>query len=162
MYRTAYALSGPIVRYKGMAVKANDLRRDGWLAALAAVALFATTFLPFLDTGTVRTSFEVVEDSEKLGLLEGWGGASMASLWYGIPILACGVVLLQMLGRWAIAGLVAMLLGTIAVLGSVVALKSAYEPLTGSFLTLVCGALVIFLGARVDLFRSDVTRIQPW
>lgn len=145
-----------------MVVRANDLRRDGWLAALAAVALLATTFLPFLNTGAELTSFEVVKQSDELGVLANFGGSKAAVVWYGIPILTIAVVALQMMGRWSIAGLFAILLGVLAVGGSVAAYRTDYEPLPGWFLTLGLGALVIYLGARVDLFRKDVNFIQTW
>lgn len=145
-----------------MVVRANDLRRDGWLAALAAVALLATTFLPFLDTGTELTSFEAFQQSDELGMLTEIGGSKAAIGWYGIPILVCAVVGLQMMGRWALAGLVAILLGVLAVVGSVAAFRSGFEPLPGWFLTIGTGATVIYLGARVDLFRKDINTIQPW
>lgn len=147
-----------------MAIQANELRRDGWLAALAAVALFATTFLPFLDLGNGAdlTSFGAVENADEIGLMSEFGSSKASIIWYGIPLLTAVVVLLQMIGRWAVAGLVAMLLGVIAVVGSVLAYRTDLEPLPGWFLTVGLGALVIYLGARVDLFRKDVNYIQPW
>ncbi len=145
-----------------MAIQAKDLRRDGWLAALAAIALFATTFLPFLSTGTELTSFEVVQNADEVGLLSDFGSSKAATIWYGIPILTFVVVGLQMIGRWAIAGLVAILLGVIAIVGSVIAYRTSHELLPGWFLTIGLGAVVVYLGARVDLFRKDVNFIQPW
>ncbi len=145
-------------------VRANDLRRDGWLSALGSVALLATTLLPWLrsDRGDI-TSWDIVADMEVFGFLDGWGGESMAMVWYAIPALVVVTVLTQMIGRWALSGLLALLTGVIAVLGSAVVLRADnYEILSGGFLTLVCGAVVIVLGARVDLFRTDVNRLQPW
>ncbi len=148
-----------------MVVRANDLRRDGWLAALAAVALLATTFLPFINlhTGVEMTSFEAVQNAEEIGLLSDFGNPKAAVAWYGIPILTVVVVLLQMIGRWAIAGLVAILLGVLAIVGSVLTYRTAgQDPLAGWFLTIGLGAVVVYFGARIDLFRTDVNSIQPW
>ncbi|MEE9415745.1 MAG: hypothetical protein V3V01_10705 [Acidimicrobiales bacterium] len=146
-----------------MVVRANDLRRDGWLAALGAVAVLSTALLPWVDNGEeTLMSFEVIGSAESLGLLDGWGGAGTAQLWYAAPALAALIVALQLIGRWALSGYVCLILGLLAVLSSVVVIRDTLEPQIGTIMTLVCGALLVVLGGRIDLFRSDVRSIQPW
>lgn len=146
-----------------MVVRANDLRRDGWLAALGAVAVLSTSLLPWVGTGEESlTSYEVIGSAESLGVLSGWGGAGVAQIWYAAPVLAVAIVVLQMLGRWALGGLLGIVLGALAVLSSLIVIRDTFEPQVGTILTLGCGALLIVLAGRVDLFRSDVRSIQPW
>lgn len=136
----------------------------GVVTAGLAVAV-AGTFLPWLRSGTVeRDSYQVAGVVDHFDLLDNVFATAALKSWIALPLLATGCVLLLVLRRLrtgaALAGALAIIVGTVSVLaaiqagsadggGALFGVTAAGPVTTAAGMTFVlCGALGVFVSAR--------------
>lgn len=131
------------------------------LALGGAVGVVAASFLPWVRSGSVhRSSYEVVEAAERLGVLSG-SGALAVRAWFLLPLVVAGACLAASLGRARLGVGLCVLAAAAAALLAYLVGRSALTTEVGWTATLVAGGVVLVGAALSFVARkpgSAVTR----
>jgi hypothetical protein len=131
------------------------------LVLAGAVGVAGASFLPWVRSGRAhRSSYEVVEAADRLGVVSG-AGALAVRAWFLLPLVVAGACLAASVGRPRLAVALGGLAGAAAALLVHLVGRSALTTELGWTATLVAGAVVL-VGAALFAIgrnpRSVVTR----
>ena len=124
------------------------------VSAFGLITLVVGTFLPWFHSGSVeRHSYQAASLAGRLSLVDSAFAGAALRVWFAVPLLAAAGIALLALGLVrvgaTIAGLLAIFVGTVALLGCVQS-GTTNAPIgitpTGPIIT-VAGAIVALAGA---------------
>lgn len=122
----------------------HGLTRGESAVVVALGLLILATFLPWVRSGTVlRNSYETARSAERLGLLDGFAGQVAFRLWFAVPLLAAGSLLLFVVGRRLTAGLLAAGAALLVTAAAAVVAASSLSPGAGVPTALAASLLVM-------------------
>ena len=120
------------------------------LVLAGAVGVVGASFLPWVRSGSAhRSSYEVVEAADRLGVVSG-AGALPVRAWFLLPLVVAGACLAASLGRPRLAVALGGLAGAAAALLAYLVGRSPLTTEVGWTATLAAG-VVVLVGAALSV-----------